>query len=182
MRKGCIIFLLLFILTITLCGLCGGGGAVLLSANQPSSYLRMHVRANSNDNADQAVKYQIKEKIVEYLTPVVAECNSKRQAENALKGELAGVQAVAKKALQNSGFDYGATASLHIEQFPARIYEDLLLPAGEYMALVITLGEGKGDNWWCVVYPPLCFTACGEQTILYKSKILEIIEHFKKGA
>lgn len=181
MRKGCIIFLILFILTLTVCGLCGGGGVALSVEPQPSSYLRMHVRANSNDSADQAVKYQVKQKIVEYLTPVVADCTSKSQAEEALKGQLTNLQTVAKNALKNNGFCYGAAASLHIEQFPARIYEDLLLPAGEYMALVITLGEGKGDNWWCVVYPPLCFTPSGEQTIVYKSKILEIIERFKRG-
>lgn len=76
-------------------------------------------------------------------------------------------------------FSYRSKASVREEEFPTRVYEDLTLDAGYYDALILELGSGKGDNWWCVVYPPLCFTG-GECGYVYKSKILEIIESFKK--
>ena len=67
------------------------------------------------------------------------------------------------------------------EEFPTRIYGEYTLPAGEYTALIIELGEGAGDNWWCVIYPPLCFSSPSGGKIVYKSKIIEIIETWKKN-
>ena len=83
----------------------------------------------------------------------------------------------ADKILREHGFTYGARASLRQEEFPTRVYEDITLSAGVYDALILELGTGEGDNWWCVVYPPLCF-AGGNGNVVYKSKIAEIIRNF----
>ena len=82
---------------------------------------------------------------------------------------------VATQVLKEQGFAYSASAEIKKESFPTRVYGEYTLPAGEYSALIIRLGSGKGDNWWCVVYPPLCF-ASTDTDVIYKSKIQEIIE------
>ena len=92
-------------------------------------------------------------------------------------GQLKEAEAIAEKVLLENGFSYGASAKLIKEEFPTRVYEGATLLAGVYDAFILELGSGEGDNWWCVVYPPLCF-AGGEQNIVYKSKILEIIRSF----
>ena len=80
-----------------------------------------------------------------------------------------------------NGFNYGCKAYIDAENFPTRSYDDVVLEAGVYDALILNLGSGKGDNWWCVVYPPLCFIGGndnGQNNIVYRSKLLEIIEDF----
>ena len=91
--------------------------------------------------------------------------------------ELGAIEEVAKEILRENGFSYGAKASLRREDFPTRVYDGVTLEAGVYDALILELGSGKGDNWWCVVYPPLCFTS-GNGNIVYKSMIAEIIKKF----
>ena len=146
-------------------------------AASAASYLRIHIRANSNGADDQAVKYKVRDGVVEYLTPVVAECTTKQQAIAAVQAQLAGVERVAECILAQNGYSYGARAKVCEEAFPTRVYDGATLPAGVYDALILELGTGEGDNWWCVVYPPLCFTG-GNVDIVYKSKIAEIIERF----
>lgn len=165
-------FILIFVL------LCVGGIAVLMSSlskkNPEITYLRLHIRANSNDVIDQNVKYKVKDQIVEYLTPLFLNCTSKSMAEQILKNNLNNIEMVADKVLSQNNFSYKSNAKLNNEYFPTRAYDDLVLENGYYDALIIELGSGKGDNWWCVVYPPLCFADC-TQKIEYKSKFLEII-------
>ena len=145
-----------------------------------AEYLRIHIRANSNEQIDQSVKYEIKDKIVEYLTPFIAECDTLNKAENLLVSNLKGIEKVADKHLELRGFNYSSKADVRTEEFPTRTYDELTLSAGKYRALIVTLGDGKGDNWWCVVYPPLCFVGNGTR-YEYKSKILEIINQFKRN-
>jgi stage II sporulation protein R len=115
---------------------------------------------------------------VEYLTPIVAECQTKKEAMQKMQSALKQIEAEANKVLLKNGFSYGATAVLDTESFPTRVYGEYVLPAGEYSALILYLGRGKGDNWWCVVYPPLCFVGDKGAGVIYKSKIREIIKNF----
>ena len=149
------------------------------SQNQGYSqeYLRIHIRADSNEDGAQAVKYKVRDAVVSYLTPLVADYTTKAQAVQGISQNLHTVCAVAEKILQQEGFSYGARAEVEVETFPTRVYGGYTLPAGEYTALIIRLGRGEGDNWWCVVYPPLCFAAT-DADVVYKSKIKEIIERF----
>lgn len=174
MKKICISFL--FITIIILSGI----GLIAQKPQKSEEYLRIHIRANSNLEIDQAVKYKVKEQVVKYLTPLIAECKTKKDAEDMLENNLSAVIAVADTVLRNSGFSYTAKASVKTEEFPTRVYDNLELEHGFYDALIIELGEGVGDNWWCVVYPPLCFTGneCG---YVYRSKILDVISDFYKN-
>lgn len=173
MKKYCILFVLLFIIILT-AAVCAEGGT-----DETSAYLRMHVRANSNSAQDQAIKYEVKEAIVEYLMPLAASCESKEEAIGALEASLSEIEKVADEVLAENGFSYTSHAEMRREEFPSRVYDGVTLEAGVYDALIVELGTGTGDNWWCVVYPPLCFSgsATGE-SIRYRSRILEIIENF----
>ena len=188
MKKVCIIFLMSIIISLTALGFSGvlqaypqneGGRYATNVSKTDNEYLRIHIRADSNEPDAQAVKYYVRDKVVEYLTPLVAEYQTQAQAIQGVEKHLAQVEKVAAQTLTSQGFAYGASAELTVEKFPTRVYGDYTLPAGEYAALIIRLGSGKGDNWWCVVYPPLCFAGEGEN-VVYKSKILEIIENFRK--
>jgi len=190
MRKYCIIFLSLFIITVT--GLCfcerasesvganflfSGQSQAQTSGTGREDYFRIHIRADSNSDRDQAVKYLVRDQVVKYLVPCVAEFTDQKQAVDGVKKRLKEIENVAETVLKKQGFFYGASVSVRKEKFPTRVYGEYTLPTGEYTALIIELGSGKGDNWWCVVYPPLCFTAA-QENVIYKSKILEIIQSF----
>lgn len=173
MKNFCITLFCLSIIVLTI---------VLSGSAQETreEYLRIHIRADSNEGDDQAVKYKIRNVVVEYLTPIVAVCQTKQELQKALKSHINGIESVANEVLLQEGFTYSSSAKVTEEEFPTRVYDGLTLQAGYYDALIINLGSGKGDNWWCVVYPPLCFY--GKQTgegFRYKSKLLEIITDWK---
>lgn len=136
-------------------------GAVIIALksgdNRQEQYLRIHIRANSNEASDQSVKYKVKERVVEYMSPKLDNVTSKSEAMKILDANLDGMKRVADETLAQNGYDYTANVKLCREEFPVRTYGDLTLESGVYDALIIELGSGTGDNWWCVVFPPLCF-------------------------
>ncbi len=147
-----------------------------------SDFLRIHIRANSNSSVDQAVKYEIKDEIVGVLTPLLSEVNSKKEATNVISQNIKLIESTANKVLAQKGFSYCSKANITQEFFPTRSYNKLTLDSGVYDAIILNLGSGMGDNWWCVVYPPMCFVPSeGDgQNIEFKSKIIEIIKNFFK--
>ena len=173
MKKFCIVFLTIAIIILS------GIGLSLPENQTETEYLRIHIRANSNLAVDQTVKYRVKENVVDYLTPFIAECKTKTDAQNMLLSNIDNISKVATNTLKQNGFKYTATASIKREEFPTRTYGTLELEKGFYDALIINLGSGDGDNWWCVVYPPLCFVGEGE-SLVYRSKILDVINDFFK--
>lgn len=172
MKKFCISFLGILIITLSFIG-------IFVSSKPPikEEYLRLHIRANSNEIFDQQVKYQVKDEIVKFLAPKVSVCDTKIKAEKMLNENLTNIEKVANSVLAKNGFNYTSKARILEEEFPERKYQDLTLEEGIYKALIIELGSGTGNNWWCVVYPPLCFTGEGVNYV-YKSKIYEIIKEF----
>lgn len=171
MKNFCISLALISIIIVTI--------VVGVNKNSDSiEYLRIHIRANSNSQIDQDVKYSVKSAIVDYLTPIVANCHDKETAVKAINEQKSQLERVADKVLSQNGFEYKSQVVVRNELFPTRVYGDFTLEEGFYDALIVNLGKAQGDNWWCVVYPPLCFT--GNQTqVKYKSKILEIIKEFE---
>ncbi len=150
----------------------------------PDSFLRIHIRANSNSNDDQNVKYLVKDAITEYLTPILSNATDKQTAMNLISQNLDEISEVACLVLEENGYTYGAKAVLRSEYFPTRCYDNVVLESGEYDSLIVELGSGTGDNWWCVAYPPLCFvnaTDDGTENVVYRSKLLEIIKSFFGG-
>ena len=175
MKKFCIVFGLLMIIILTVAVTAGGGSA-------QTEYLRMHVRANSDAAADQAVKYEVKDAVVEYLMPLAASCKSKAEAMAALEAAIPAIEAVADEVLAQNGFPYTARASVRREEFPTRVYEGVTLEAGLYDALIVELGTGEGANWWCVLYPPMCFSGeAAGKNVVFRSRIAEIIRSFFAG-
>lgn len=172
MKNFCISLILIFIISLTV--------AVGLKSDENCvEYLRIHIRANSNSEKDQSVKYEIKDVVISYLTPYVASCNTKNQAISLINDKRTELTNMIDDLLNDRGFSYKCKVAVRNEKFPTRVYEDFTLEEGFYDAVIVELGKGAGDNWWCVVYPPLCFTGNGSG-VIYKSKILEIIENFKK--
>lgn len=151
------------------------------TSSAENEYLRIHIRANSNLDADQNVKYAVKDGVVDLLTPYLVDATSKEKAIDIISSLTSEIESVCNQVLREYGYDYTAKASIRNEEFPTRAYDDFVLDAGFYDALIIELGTGEGNNWWCVVYPPLCFVNKFDnsiQNIKYKSKLLEIIDRF----
>lgn len=177
MKKICISLITLAIIILTIFA----AYTMIKDESQPNTeYLRIHIRADSNNETDQNVKYLVRDAVVKFLTPYIAECDTKEKAENMLSDNLSDIEKVADSVLYENGFDYKARASVRVEEFPTRTYGDLTLENGFYKALILELGSGEGNNWWCVVYPPLCFTG-GNSGYVVKSKIYEIINDFLKN-
>lgn len=143
-----------------------------------TQYLRIHIRANSNLQVDQLVKYKIKDAIVEVLTPHVASCDSFDDVKIMLQNNLSLVDNITNSVLKQNNLNYTAKSKLATEEFPTRTYNEFTLEQGIYDALIVELGKAEGDNWWCVIYPPLCFTSTNSgSNVMYKSRILEMIQN-----
>lgn len=123
----------------------------------PGEAIRLRILANSDMGADQELKRKVRDEVNAKITEWVGELTSLDEARVVIKGHLPDIEAIARKVIKESGLDQKATAEFGIVNFPTKLYGQFLYPAGEYEAILITLGEGKGANWWCVLYPPLCF-------------------------
>lgn len=121
--------------------------------------VRLHVVANSDSAADQSVKLQVKNAVVAYLSESLSDAKDIACAETRLEQEIPVLESIARKTLSDCGFSDAVTVSLCREAFPIRDYETFRLPSGVYQSLRIVIGQGRGHNWWCVVYPNLCNAA-----------------------
>ena len=140
-------------------------------------YLRIHIRANSNCMQDQNVKYKVKDAVVETLIPYLSQIESFDEAKKFIENNYDMIEKVADAVLEREGFSYTSSATLKNEHFPTRTYDNLTLAEGDYDALILNLGSGEGDNWWCVVFPAFCFTSStNSEQIEYISAIWEIIK------
>ena len=119
--------------------------------------LRFHVLANSDSEADQNVKKQVRDAVGAYIEPYLLECENIEETRATVNDHMDEIIAVSKETLAANGFTYGASAELTHTDFPEKTYGDYTFPEGNYEALEITLGDGAGHNWWCVLYPNMCF-------------------------
>ena len=165
-----------FLLVVVVVMFCMFGLLACDFLKKEDDYLRIHIRANSNLAVDQNVKYVVKEKVVEYLTPYILECENVEDVKSMVERVGEKLENVIDSVLKENGFDYVSEVKLNNEFFPTRTYDNFTLEANYYDAIIVNLGEAKGDNWWCVVYPPLCFK--DTRNITYKSKIKELIDKF----
>lgn len=126
--------------------------------------LRLHVVANSDSQADQALKLQVRDAVLAAATPLVAQADSPAQAEAALLPHLEQLAQAGAQVLAQAGCSDAIAVSIENQWFPTKTYTDFALPAGVYRALRVVIGEGQGQNWWCVVFPPLCLASVTEET------------------
>ena len=120
--------------------------------------IRLHIVAASDDEADQADKLLVRDGIAELARLELSDCQSKQEAQQTIAARLGRIEQKASEILKEQGRPSNVTVRLTQEHFPLRQYGKLTVPAGTYTALVVTIGEGEGHNWWCVMYPPLCYS------------------------
>ena len=119
--------------------------------------LRFHVLANSDAKDDQNVKLKVRDAVGHMLGQKLKKVTDRAQTEKIVQDHMDEIIETAEKTLRKSGYTYGASARLANVDFPVKTYGDYTFPAGKYRALQITLGKGEGHNWWCVLYPNMCF-------------------------
>lgn len=125
--------------------------------------LRLHVVADSDEAADQAVKLEVRDAVLAVLNRLTDGAQSKEEVMAVVKENLSALEAAANEVLKKLDAQYHAAVSLKQEEFPTREYETFSLPAGIYDSLRVTIGSGEGENWWCVVFPQLCLPAASTQ-------------------
>ena len=145
-----------------------------------SDIVRIHIRANSNDENDQEIKLLVRDKLVDFIGDNIADCDTSKEVLSVLENKLGEIEEIADSILEDNGYNYLSRASIDYEYFPSRDYGSVTLPADYYSALIVRLGSGTGDNWWCVAYPPLCFVGEDDNSgkVKYRSKLLEIINRY----
>ena len=123
----------------------------------PDEAIRLRILANSDSEKDQAVKRDIRDEVNANITEWVKDLTSLETAREVIKGNLPEIQRIAEEFVDKHGLQQQVKVDFGPAKFPTKLYGQFLYPAGEYEAIVITLGEGTGANWWCVLFPPLCF-------------------------
>ena len=124
--------------------------------------LRLHVVANSDSDADQALKLEVRDAVLDCAAGYLENVSDVRAAEQVLGAHLAELAGAGQAVVREKGYDYAVRASLGTSHFPTKTYDGFALPAGDYRALRVTIGAGEGRNWWCVVFPALCVSAASE--------------------
>ena len=139
-----------------------GIGAVRTQQEISDKVVRLHVVANSDSEEDQALKLRVRDVILARTTALLEASEDRSDAEGLIRGQLLELEDIAAREITAAGYDYSVEARLAELDFPTREYESFTLPAGNYLALQVVIGEGEGKNWWCVVFPPLCTAAAAE--------------------
>lgn len=132
--------------------------------------IRFHVRANSDSEYDQQLKLKVKDAIVNFMQPLLANSSGIDESRQILQENLDAIITKAKEVLQQEGADNEVTAYFETSYFPMKSYGDMTFPPGEYEAFRIDIGEASGKNWWCVLYPPLCFVEATHGVLPEESK------------
>ena len=141
-----------------------------VSNNIADSVFRLHVIANSDSNEDQELKYKVRDAVLEYMNSITEDCSSKEKAIQIAKDHEDEFYKVAKQTIEENGYDYSVNIKIGNFSFPTKTYGDISLPAGNYDALRIEIGNASGQNWWCVMFPPLCFVDVSSGVVPDESK------------
>ncbi len=153
------LFLALFLVFVTFMSICEA-----VSEDISEGIVRLHIIANSNSEEDQAVKLKVRDEIIKYAKgydDIDIEFVNEHKEE---------IEAIADRVLSENGFSYKSCAQTGKFNFPTKTYENITLPKGEYDAVKVVLGEGCGENWWCVMFPPLCFTESAKGELAEENK------------
>lgn len=158
--------------------------------NEYEGIIRFHVIANSDSDEDQELKFKVRNRVLGKVQNALEGSQGAAQTRAYIEKNLEEIEACARQCVRAEGYDYDVKARIGVTAIPAKQYDDVYFPAGSYEALTITIGEGKGQNWWCVVFPPLClvdaresghdelFAEDAQGRLVLKSKVVELL---KKG-
>lgn len=121
------------------------------------SCVRLHILANSDSEKDQSLKLKVRDKMLEKISSY--ELKSKGEALSKIEDDKDELIEIAKEVIKENGEEYDVDLEIGVEKYPTRYYDDFSLPAGKYTSVIVKIGEAEGENWWCVLYPPLCTSA-----------------------
>ena len=126
------------------------------------SVIRLHVLANSDSEEDQAEKLRVRDAVLSYTEELLSGCETREDATAVLNASLDEIESVAREQLERDGYDLTVRVAFDVERYPTRQYESCAFPAGSYLSLRVMLGEAEGRNWWCVLFPSLCYSAASK--------------------
>ncbi|NLH96990.1 MAG: stage II sporulation protein R [Clostridiaceae bacterium] len=141
------------------------------------SLIRLHVVANSDSPEDQELKRVVRDRILEYIREETENSASIEQTKTVVSEKIPEITRIAKETVRDKGYDYDVETALGMYPFPTKAYGDIVLPAGNYQALKVVIGDGRGSNWWCVLFPPLCFVDVTHGTVpdMVKDDLREVL-------
>lgn len=141
-----------------------------VSSDLSDSVLRLHIIANSDSEADQKLKLQVRDNILKYMNSLTADSNSKTDVISIVSSNLDSFKKIALNTIKENGYDYDVNIKIGNFYFPTKTYGDISFPSGNYDALKVEIGDAIGQNWWCVLFPPLCFVNSSSATVPDDSK------------
>lgn len=143
--------------------------------------IRFHVIANSDSDKDQELKLKVRDEVIKFLSPLLDKSSSIEESREILKENDEEVKKIAKKVIKENGYKYSVESQLSRENFPEKIYGNIILPQGEYEAYRILIGKSSGQNWWCVMFPPLCFVDVTKGEVAYNETERQMNEVVNKN-
>ena len=141
----------------------------LIESSLSSSVIRLHIIAESNEKSDQMLKLKVRDAIIKNTKKIFAETKNIEDAKLSIKTNTPLLKNIAEQEIKKNGFEYDVNVTFGKSDFPTKVYKNITLPKGSYDALKIEIGSAKGKNWWCVMFPPMCFTDCSTGQIDKKS-------------
>lgn len=141
-----------------------------VSEDIANSVFRLHVIANSDNKEDQELKLKVRDALLSYMNTLAKDCSSKEEVVALAKEHQEEFKKIAEQVINDNGFSYPVTIQIGDSDFPTKTYGDISLPAGTYDALRVQIGDAKGQNWWCVMFPPLCFVDVSTGVVPDESK------------
>lgn len=167
-------FLVLALLFVCYTFLCAISYASSVSEDLSNSVFRLHILANSDSEEDQNLKLLVRDNVLSYMKEISENASSKEEVMNIMDEHLDDFYDIARKTILDEGYEYDVNLEIGKFDFPTKVYGDIALPAGMYDALRIEIGEAKGHNWWCVMFPSLCFVDVSSGSLDKDSK--EVLE------
>lgn len=169
--KKITLFTILFIIYFTICAI---NYSYAIVADISDSIFRLHVIANSDTLQDQNLKYKVRDSILDYMNTLTDNNNTKEEITKIVSSHLEDFKKIAEETIYENGYDYPVTIEIGKFKFPTKTYGDISFPSGFYDALRIKIGKAEGQNWWCVMFPPLCFIDVSSGIVPEDSK--EVLE------
>ncbi len=172
MKKNLKMVIILSFLLFLYTSICAISYAQNISTEIADSVFRLHVLANSDSEEDQNLKYKVRDNLLNYMNSICKNCTSKQEAISIVEENKNTFEQIARDTIKEEGYSYSVKINIGNFEFPTKNYGDISLPAGFYDALRVEIGEAKGQNWWCVMFPPLCFVDISSGVVPDDSKEL----------
>ena len=157
MKKNLKMVIILTFLLLLYTSICAVSYAKNVSSDIAESVFRLHIIANSDSKEDQDLKYIVRDNLLEYMNSICENCTSKQEVISIVEENKNIFEQIATSTIREKGYNYCVNINIGNFEFPTKNYGDIALPAGFYDALRVEIGDAKGQNWWCVMFPPLCF-------------------------